>query len=44
MISMMMEITIKIMNNIDNATKFFTDFGIDKENLSVFNYNTSEGY
>lgn len=34
----------QFMNNIDNATKFFTDFGIDKENLSVFNYNTSEGY
>jgi hypothetical protein len=34
----------KFMNNIDNTTKFFTDFGIDKENLSVFNYNSSEGY
>ena len=34
----------QFMNNIDNATIFFTDFGIDKENLSVFNYNTSEGY
>jgi len=34
----------KFMNNIDNTIKFFTDFGIDKEKLSVFNYNSSEGY
>jgi len=34
----------KYMNDIDKATKFFTDLGIDKENLSVFNYNSSEGY
>ena len=32
------------INNIEKSTKFFTDFGIDKENLSVFNYNTSERY
>lgn len=31
-------------NNIEITTKFFTDFGIDKEKLSVFNYNSSEGY
>ena len=31
-------------NNIEITTKFFTDYGIDKEKLSVFNYNTSEGY
>jgi len=34
----------EFMNDIDKATKFFTDLGIDKENLSVFNYNSSEGY
>jgi len=34
----------EFMNNIDKTTKFFTDFGIDKKDLSVFNYNSSEGY
>ena len=34
----------EFMNDIDKATKFFTDLGIDKERLSVFNYNSSEGY
>ena len=34
----------EFMNDIDKETKFFTDFGIDKESLSVFNYNSSEGY
>jgi len=34
----------EFMNDIDKATKFFTDLGIDKESLSVFNYNSSEGY
>jgi len=34
----------EFMNNIDKTTNFFTNFGIDKKNLSVFNYNSSEGY
>lgn len=34
----------EFMNDIDKETKFFTDFGIDKESLFVFNYNSSEGY
>ena len=34
----------EFMNDIDKATKFFTDLGIDEESLSVFNYNSSEGY
>ncbi len=32
------------INDIDKAIKFFTDFGIDKESIYVFNYNSSEGY
>ena len=32
------------MNDINKATKFFTDLGIDEESLSIFNYNSSEGY
>jgi hypothetical protein len=34
----------EFMNDINKATKFFTDLGIDEESLSVFNYNSSEGY
>ena len=34
----------EFMNDIDKATKFFTDLGIDEESISVFNYNSSEGY
>ena len=34
----------EFMNDIKKTIKFFTDFGIDEENLSVFNYNSSEGY
>ena len=34
----------EFINNIEKAKKFFTDFGIDKESLSFFNYNTSEAY
>ena len=34
----------EFMTNIEKTIKFFTDFGIDKESLSVFNYNSSEGY
>ena len=34
----------KFINDIKNTMKFFTDFGIDEESLSVFNYNSCEGY
>ena len=34
----------EFMNDTKNTMKFFTDFGIDEESLSVFNYNSSEGY
>ena len=34
----------EFMNDIDKATKFFTELGIDEEIISVFNYNSSEGY
>jgi hypothetical protein len=34
----------EFMNDIKKTIKFFTDFGIDEESLSVFNYNSSEGY
>ena len=34
----------EFMTNITKTTKIFTDLGIDKESLSVFNYNSSEGY
>jgi len=34
----------EFMNDIKKTMKFFTDFGIDEESLSVFNYNSSEGY
>ena len=34
----------EFMNDIKNTMKFFTDFGIDEERLSVFNYNSCEGY
>ena len=34
----------EFMNDIKKTIKFFNDFGIDEESLSVFNYNSSEGY
>ena len=34
----------EFINNIEKAKKFFTNFGIDKESLSFFNYNSSECY
>ena len=34
----------EFMNDIKKTIKFFTDLGIDEESLSVFNYNSSEGY
>jgi len=32
------------MNRVNTLTNFFTDLGIDKKNLSIFKYNTSERY
>ncbi len=34
----------EFINDIDKTIKIFTDLGIDKESLYVFNYNSSEGY
>jgi hypothetical protein len=34
----------EFINDINKTIKIFTDFGIDKESLSVFNYNSCEGY
>jgi hypothetical protein len=34
----------EFINIIEKAKQFFSHFGIDNKNLSIFNYNTSEEY